>query len=783
MATPVEHAPKVSTSVIAAIVSLALTSHTSSSEAQIVERAPIRVAVSHGIEGALAEFSCTDGDQRQLLSDRASRILSANNDGFVAIDSGSLLGFATTTQLAITFDRAAFAQAISDSGWHALVVGRRDIAAPRATFVRAAEALRDANVPMVFSNLRCSAPAMEVCDAILDATDAPPLITIQGQVVAIVSAIHPSALAHVASDRSAGLQLEAPDAAIIRATAEARSRGATHVIAVYEPRRDDPVADALELSRLIPVESAPDVLLVNDVSPILRQALSGDHSRMQILATPRSGVNRFVIQPDRVTTPRASTVPPPASLGSFQSAFAQSVCAHESIALRGGLLEVPLNARAMTELLGDVVRHYERADVAVINYGVVDRRHYVPLRGSIRRLDVLLALPLDNTLRQARVTGAVLRKAFAAAAQDRFMFRGMTRDGDDLLVNGRAVEDDSEYTIAATDFVVDMHVLPESTVWTPFGTRTAREALLGYLNIPRTFDPRRTADDLTHMTRWLFSLGVSGTLTNVNLNNPATDILTDAQLSRSEALSAQMSIDARANANHPDYTFENTLTARYGIARTLSASMMMMGTTAPAISETADLISLRSIFAFRGLQTQSKRWYVPAPYVEVYAESEFTRPDTRMYHHLELRPTGGARFAVADRFSVFFGYGASAELLADRSQLPPGQSNILSTFQLGWVLQPGKFFSVGDREIQWDSTLDLAIRDVFRFPGLQVRAHAGLRVPLIGPLSLTVAYDLFLRYLALEDSGDGRTSALGYAGDLEIGLGVNLARGVQTFVR
>ncbi len=753
------------------------------SRAQSTSLAPIAVAVTHGIDGAVAGFDCASGGSPPVLGDRSARIHGARSDGYFAIDSGALLGFTAPTQLAIEWNRAAFAQLIAASGWHALALARRDLAAPRNTLARATEALEQAGVPIVLSNLRCSASARELCEHVVDATDSPRIFTVGTSRPALVSAIHPSALRHIARDRAEGIELESPLDAIVRATAQARAAGATHVIAVYDPRRDDPVADSLDLARQIPVESAPDVLLVNDVAPQLRRALSGPHARMLLIATPDNGFHRFEVADDRVTVTHGSHAVPVAEYPAFAQPFAASVCARDGVALLGARLEAPLDARGLVAMVADVLRHYARADVSIVNYGLVDRRHYRPLRGQIRRLDMLLALPLDNALRRTRVTGAVLKKAFTATARGRFLFRGMRADDDGVTVNGRPIEEESLYTVSATDFVVAMNVLPEDTEWSEFATRSTREALLAYLDLARDYDPRRTADDPSRLTRWLFSLSVTGTLTNVNLTNPATAILTDAQLSRSEALSAQLSIDARANANHPNFTWENTVTARYGLARTITASTMTMPAGGAQIAETADLLSLRSVFAFRGLQTSYPRWYVPAPYVEMYAESELTRPDSREYHHLELRPTGGARFAVADRFSVFFGVGASAEVLADRAQLPSGQSPLVPTIQLGWVLQPGKFFSIGDREIQWNSTLDLAIRDVFRFAGIQLRAHAGVQVPLVGPLSLTLAYDLFLRYLQLPDVGDGMVDALGYAGDLEVGLGVNLSRGVQTFGR
>jgi hypothetical protein len=119
----------------------------------------------------------------------------------------------------------------------------------------------------------------------------------------------------------------------------------------------------------------------------------------------------------------------------------------------------------------------------------------------------------------------------------------------------------------------------------------------------------------------------------------------------------------------------------------------------------------------------------------------------------------------------------------DAKTYPLGQQPIVGTFQLGWVLQPGPLFKFGGREAQWDSTLDLAIRDVFRLPGIQLRGRLGLRFPLIGPLSLTVGYDLFVRFVAFERNAEGQSNAYAFANDVEVGLGFNWTHAAQTFAR
>jgi hypothetical protein len=753
-----------------------------SAPAQTPASLPLRIAAIHGVDGAFAAPRCVTSPPGAELATRAAAVRSAVDQGALGVDTGSFLGVAAIGQMAVSHNADGLARAVRASGISALSLARRDLAASRETVVRVAQALRSAGVPYVLSNLACELRAASMCEAIVDASDPVHIVTIAGQRVAIISAVHPSALTHVAHDRSDGLTLQDPAPALTRAARAARNAGAQRVVAVYDPRREDALDDALEVARNIPTADAPDVLLVNGISSAVQRAITGDHGRMHLVATRATGVTRVDVFEDtvRASAGTGTAAVPDAAL--YEQEIASTICREEATTLRGANLRSTLDAQGLVGMLADVLRHYARADVSIVNYGVVDRRHYHTLRGQLRRVDVLLAIPFDNTIRTARVKGSVLKAAFTAAAQQRFVFRGLEQDGGTLRVNGRAIEDDAEYSVSATDFVADANVLGAGVEWSAFGTRTARESLLRYLDLPRARDPRLDADDPSRHTRWTFRLGVNGSLTAVQLTNPTTSIITDAQLTRSQAISANISLDGRINADHPDYTWENTLTAKYGFVRTLEAMVDPMMPATP-INETADLLSLRSVFAWRGLRSRVPRWYVPSPYAELYVESEFTRPDARAFHHLELRPTGGARFQVTDSFSLFMGYGASGEVLARREDLPPGQLPVVSSFQLGWVLQPTTLVSMAGRDIQWQSTLDLAMRDVFRLPGVQLRGHLGLSIPLVGPLSLTIGYDLFVRYVAFERNAQGQTSAFGFANDLEVGLGLNWARALQTFLR
>ncbi|MDP3279231.1 MAG: 5'-nucleotidase C-terminal domain-containing protein [Deltaproteobacteria bacterium] len=713
------------------------------------------------------------------LATRAGEVSRATSQGALAIDTGELVSVSAIAQFAVNHDAAALAGVVHRAGWRVLVPTRRDLAAPRESLERVAHALAEARVPYVLSNLACDASRASLCRDVRDGSVGAAMVTVANMRVAVVSAVSPSALEHVASDRSEGLHLLDPAESIARATRTARAQGAQRVVAVYDPERGAALSDALAVARAIPVADAPDVLLVNGLSREVRQLWPREHSAMQMVAT-QSG-RALSVELGATLSLRPSPVGPALEAASaYQTQLAQTICDETAVPLQGGNLQRPMSSEQLVRLVADVLRHHARADVAIVNYGIVDRRHYRPLRGQLRRLDLLLALPLDNAIVRTRMKGKALRELFTEQNRTRFSFRGLSTRDNETRVNGRAMDDDEEYVVASTDYVTHLDSFADLT-WQPVGTRSLRESVLGFLSIARTRDPRLDADDPRRNTRWSMRFLVDGSLNVVQVNNPDPNVLSDAQISRSQALTGQLSFEARANADHPDYQWENTLLGRYGVVRSLETMMGMMPTD--PLSETADLLSLRSVFSWRGLRSRIERWYVPSPYVELYAESEFTQPSTRMYRHLELRPTGGARFSISEHLSVFMGFGASWEVLAVREQLPLGQRPLVSTINLGWMHQPSKLFSIGGREAQWDSTVDLALRDAFRLPGVQLRGQLGLTIPLIGPLSLTARYEVFLRYLSYEREDGPQTHITGFANDLTVGLGLNFLRSVQTFVR
>jgi hypothetical protein len=105
---------------------------------------------------------------------------------------------------------------------------------------------------------------------------------------------------------------------------------------------------------------------------------------MHLVATRATGVTRVDVFEDtvRASAGTGTAAVPDAAL--YEQEIASTICREEATTLRGANLRSTLDAQGLVGMLADVLRHYARADVSIVNYGVVDRRHYHTLRGQLR---------------------------------------------------------------------------------------------------------------------------------------------------------------------------------------------------------------------------------------------------------------------------------------------------------------------------------------------------------------------------------------------------------------
>ncbi|MDB4931244.1 MAG: hypothetical protein JWM10_3728, partial [Myxococcaceae bacterium] len=736
-----------------------------------------RVVVTAGINGQFSPVVCGDDPPAAAFATVAAQL--AAEPDTLAFDAGDLLGPSAVTRLTVQHDVDAFTAAVAASGIRVMAFGHRDLSADRAPIVAGLRALRARNLRHVLSNLHCDPTHRELCEVVEDSDDAPVQFDSPAGRVALIAMVDPSALTLLARDRSAGLTLDPLDEALPRAVTAARAAGAMHVVVVIDPRARHEVEQALALAELFEPGQGPDAMVVHDL-PAGTAAILTARSGVPVVST-RPG-NAVVLEPGATRVSRAArSGEAPAGVTSFVNSTRQWLCSTYAQPLAGGRLTSELSRDAFAGLMLDVWRDLAEADVAIINRGAVRQPPGLfPIRGSVTPLTIAAALPFEDSLHVARVTGAVLKALATSARAGSFYLRGVVVDGGAVKINGRLVDDAQQYRIITTGYIATGGDggAGDDIDYVRFAGGSAQDTFLGWLRTPREGDithaPRDPADHTRWNFRWTTDVGFNSTTI---ANNPFVGMgLTyqDPQLSRAQSLNLRIDTLVRADADNPYFTWDNGLRLQYGRASvTPSPSMGAPTPTTGPFDENLDLISYNTSVAWRWFRGERK-WFHPLPVAVGFVETEIDGPPTPRspdYHHLTLRPTVGARFELLERMTLNLTAGMNwIESLAP-SQVTGSSPEFAIVGSL--VARPGTLFTLGGRNIDGGFSIEYTLSDPGASDSQIVRASGRLSIPLFQPLQLTLGYDLYARTV------NGQAWGLGH--DTTIGLRIAFSRSVQLF--
>ncbi|MFO0603712.1 MAG: 5'-nucleotidase C-terminal domain-containing protein [Polyangiales bacterium] len=694
------------------------------------------------------------------------------------LDTGDFVGSSAMGRFAATHDAAALASAASAMGIRATALGHRDLAMPRDQLVAVAAAMRARSIPYVATNLACEGAASALCDALVDAGDAPLVLdTPQGR-VAYLAVLGPSTLRYIAHDRAAGVTLQPVAEAIARGVAAARAAGARWVVVAHDP--DGPSAEdtALSVARDLPEEARPDLMLVNGASDFI-SSMEASRSGVPVVMT-RAGRGVAVELGGPRLAREARQGAAPAEVGALTTGTHDWLCSTQNTPLRGGRLTAPLERDAFAEFLLNVMRDETETEVAIMNRGAVQGREIFPLNGGLTALHMASALPFDDRIYVGRVKGSVLADLATSPRAGRFILRGITTDGG-VKINGRAVEPDTMYRVVTTGFVYDGGEggigATDGVELEVYGSQGPREFITAWLDRPHEGDITQIPVDPARRTRWTFNASLDLGFQLVNSANPAggridgTSIApySNPQLSRSDTMALRGDARVYANANNPNWAWLNDLRARYGRASVGGGDF----------NENLDIIELNSNFRYTGFAS-TPHWYLPAPDVKLLVETEFDRlprsatvPDAANPHHLRVQPTLGLAFTLNSFFSWRLGAGVEwQELLgdADPTYVFVGEVKLL----------PYSLFTFRGRSVTWQAELKAQVNQAFSDaqPGPTARdflltGNTRLAVPIFQSLNFTITYDTFMRL--------ARGNELGVSHDLTLGLAWTWGRAVQTF--
>ncbi|MDP2274295.1 MAG: 5'-nucleotidase C-terminal domain-containing protein [Archangium sp.] len=729
-------------------------------------------AIIHALAGRFSLSTCS-GTLGDSPFEKLSARLDALPRGTLRFDSGDLLGASAIGRFAVERDPDALALAVSELGLAARAIGHRDFATSRSRLLAFTHALAKKGLRTTLTNLSCSGEAAPVCDAIVNGAEAPLLVDSPHGKVAFIAALAPQQLLNISRELSAGVKLEPPAVALGDATRRARALGAARVIAVYDPAIGDELADTLALVRALDPKALPDVLIVDAQLEPVRSASVGA-ANLPLIATRPGEALVIELRPDgTLHAALAEPGPAAASVTFYAQALNRSLCKLYQQPFPRGELAKPLGRDEAAALVLDVMREHAHAEVAVLNGHAISAVAQWPLETPLTHLALFQALPFDNRMRVATVTGAALAEFLDSADAKSAFIRGAKKLGS-WKVNGRALEPLQAYRVVTTDFVAERFGgMFEGAE--PLGSLTVRDVLGNWLSVEKRGPLLAQPVDPAERTRWWFSYRLQLDLTAVGVSNPNQSVFQDTQLLRGQSLSLVGETEGRAIGDNPLYSLEQTVRLRYGVVDTTALD----GSTSGAVNN-VDLLTFRTL-AFARKVFGTPAWYVPRPYADVFAESELTRPETRRYHHLQLLPTAGLRFELFPQFGVYAGGGATWEVFARSEDLNPQVPPAAAVLVAGWQLRPRRIVKLGQRWLEAESNLDFWIRDLGGPAQSQARLRARLVVPLFSVLSLTATYDLFFRSVRTRDDAGAWGVIYGVSHDAYLGLQVAFGGAHQSF--
>jgi hypothetical protein len=123
------------------------------------------------------------------------------------------------------------------------------------------------------------------------------------------------------------------------------------------------------------------------------------------------------------------------ALSAFDAAVSAAYCAKWGRPLAGAHLTSPIDPRGLLELAAGVVRSAAHAEVMIVNSGAVNSALRLTAPEELSAGDVFEALPYDEPIDVASVSGEWLKTRAREASEKRLAVIGVSPDGTE--VNGR----------------------------------------------------------------------------------------------------------------------------------------------------------------------------------------------------------------------------------------------------------------------------------------------------------------------------------------------------------
>lgn len=420
----------------------------------------------------------------------------------------------------------------------------------------------------------------------------------------------------------------------------------------------------------------------------------------------------------------------------------------------------------------EVLRHETGAEVAVL--------HRRALRaGFLKRYDGAGltrglfhgALPFADEAVRVRVDGkalAALLDRLAPSTTDRLGTRlaGVERRDGRTYVNGRKLDETRPYRVVLPDYLLEGGdgLVPASfaqaaSARVAFGP--IRDVIIGFLEAGRdreVGDGRIRPESFPDPAfRPLWTLAATAGLYAQHVATWNRAAYEESQLTRSDLLQVSGNVEARADLTTVQHALRNLASVRYGKS----------GAGWSHLSEVEDLAVLEDTYEglwFPRLFSDAPSWALPSPYVRSRLEGETDVAAAAPYRHLQWTGSGGVNWQLTGALAVYVGYAASREVLDPAGRFAHGVG-------FGYALTPWELRREGAHKVQLTSRFDATWAGFGATPFFRGLGSTSLDVTLLGPLSLSLRYDLFLY-----QRGD---AAVGYNHGASVGLKVEALEVIQ----
>jgi|GEM_PF-3475726 len=420
----------------------------------------------------------------------------------------------------------------------------------------------------------------------------------------------------------------------------------------------------------------------------------------------------------------------------------------------------------------EVVRHETHAEVAVLHRRAVRAGFLKHFDGAgLTRGLFHGALPYADNVVVVRVDGKTLGgllDRLLPLVPERLGVRltGVQRRDGKLFVNGRKLEDARPYRVALSDYLLEGG---DGLVPTTFGAAATsrrrfgplRDVVIAFLESGRDRelgDGRirpETFPDPAYRPLW--TLGATAGLYGQHVATWNSAGYDESQLTRSDLVQVSGNVELQAHVTTITHALRNLASVRYGKS----------GGGWHSLSEIEDLAVLEDTYEglwFPRLFSDAPSWAVPSPYVRSRLEGEMDVAASAPYRHLQWTGSGGLTWQITAPLSVYIGYAASRELLDPEGRFAHGIS-------FGYALTPWELRREGAHRVALTSRFDGTWAGFGAEPFFRGIGTTSLDVTLLGPLSLSVRYDLFLY-----QTGD---AAVGYNHGASVGLKVEALDVIQ----